>query len=376
MKITCINKIRNEKGVIVKYILEVEDGSRIEATAKQIKEEMKAGNYKFINLQIDKAGRLIDKVVAKRTPAKKVINKTVSAEDKQKAVKRAAREEVKKYIDKLKNKYSLCEEDLLYDYGSSYFHYNENIECRMTPATKQFFDKLVNILKSVAIKDRIVVCRYGYENENIHVSLPESVDKIVKSYKLPECVVLSLVYLASENNELAFVKCGVDDMSDGFVGNMILTANYNKAKEFILNQVKEESINTELSPLEIMLQGEYIQGDNMLGRVFVLKLYAEIQMRDANYYKEQVLRKARDYTFGDITKLNKEEQTQAIRSALRAETCGLSYLALKLGVLPQRDDWETPEEKEIEDKITAEAKRLAEETKGMDWIVTNMLASN
>lgn len=62
MKVKCINKVRDGKGAIIKYQLIDEAGNRIEATSKQIKAEMQSGRYEFINLKLDKAGRLIDKV--------------------------------------------------------------------------------------------------------------------------------------------------------------------------------------------------------------------------------------------------------------------------------------------------------------------------
>ena len=76
IRMKCINKVRDNKGNIVKYQLVGDDGSKIEATSKEIKAEMHAGRYEFINLQIDKAGRLVDKAMlktpvpaVKKTPA-------------------------------------------------------------------------------------------------------------------------------------------------------------------------------------------------------------------------------------------------------------------------------------------------------------------
>lgn len=64
LRIKCINKVRDNRGNIIKYQLVAEDGSRIEATAEQIKQEMKHNNrYDFINLQIDSIGRLVHKKV-------------------------------------------------------------------------------------------------------------------------------------------------------------------------------------------------------------------------------------------------------------------------------------------------------------------------
>lgn len=88
VRMKCINKVRDNKGNIVKYQLVGDDGSRIEATSKEIKAEMHAGRYEFINLQIDKAGRLVDKAVAKtpvpvvkKTPAPAVKDDYFTVED-------------------------------------------------------------------------------------------------------------------------------------------------------------------------------------------------------------------------------------------------------------------------------------------------------
>lgn len=57
----CISKNRNNSGVIVSYTLMDQDGQKKVVTGKQIKEAMKEEKIMLTNLQIDKAGRLIDK---------------------------------------------------------------------------------------------------------------------------------------------------------------------------------------------------------------------------------------------------------------------------------------------------------------------------
>lgn len=378
MRARCVGKQRNEKGVITKYILKSESGDRIETTGKEIKEGIKRGALAVANLQIDKAGRLVDKAEEKEKPARKVSQKPEQTSNKRIITKDVARKEVKGYIDMMKKSYTTDNdgaEKFIKDFtgeGNVILGRDKDGKtdiktvCRMSPATKHYFEILIKQIEDKALKDEVRASRY--ECTDISVELPESVKKFMQSTELDNCIAEAMFYQAAENNKLALIKCGYEDMSEGFVGELVLTASYDKAKEFILEKVKEESENSEVSPTEIMLQGNYVQGDNMLGRVFILKLYAEIQKHDVSYYEDQVLAKASDYTYGDIAKLSKEEQTKAIIGALRNETSGLTYLALKLGVLPQRDDWDTPEEKEIEDKITAEAKRLAEETTCMDWI--------
>ena len=386
MRVRCVGKQRNEKGVIVKYILKSENGDRIETTGKEIKEGIKRGALAVVNLQIDKAGRLVDKAEEKEKPARKVSQKPVQTSNKRIITKDVARKEVKSYIDMMKKSYTADNdgaEKFIKDFtgeGNVILGRDKNGKadiktvCRMTPATKHYFEIMIKQIEDKALKDKVLASRYDYTD--VCVELPESVEKFMQSAGLDNCIAEAMFYQAAENNKLALIKCGYEDMSEGFIGEMLLTANYDKAKRFILEKVKEESENSEVSPTEIMLQGNYVQGDNMLGKVFILKLYAEIQKHDVSYYEDQVLAKASDYTYGDIAKLSNEEQAEAIRNALRRETCGLAYLALKLGVLPQRDDWDTPEEKEIEDKITAEAKRLAESNTCMDWIFINKRANN
>lgn len=61
MKIRCICKNRNNNGVIISYTLQDETGRIFQATASEIKREIKSKHNQFVNLQIDKAGRLVDK---------------------------------------------------------------------------------------------------------------------------------------------------------------------------------------------------------------------------------------------------------------------------------------------------------------------------
>lgn len=375
MRARCVGKERNEKGVIVKYILKSESGDRIETTGKEIKEGIKRGALAVENLQIDKAGRLVDKAEEKEKPARKVSQKPVQTSNKRIITKDVARKEVKSYIDMMKKSYTTDNdgaEKFIKDFtgeGNVILGKDKNGKtdiktvCRMSPATKHYFEILIKQIEDKALKDEVRASRYGYSD--VSVDLPDSVKKFMQTAGLDNCIAEAMFYQAAQNKKLALIKCGYEDMSEGFIGEMILTASYEKARLFILEKVKEESENSEVSPTEIMLQGNYVQGDNMLGKVFILKLYAEIQRKDIRYYKDQVLEKTKDYIEDGIYIKGNEDK---IRYALYNEACGLSYLALKLGVLPQRDDWDTPEEKEIEDKITAEAKRLAEQIGRMEWL--------
>ena len=65
MKLDCINKVRNASGNILYYVFATEDGNVISANKQDIIREMKKHEYgyEFINLQLDKSGRLVDKKI-------------------------------------------------------------------------------------------------------------------------------------------------------------------------------------------------------------------------------------------------------------------------------------------------------------------------
>ena len=65
MKVTCVSKIRNSKGVIVNYRLMEDSGRVFEATPEQVKCELRVGKHQFTNLQLDSIGRLVDKASKK-----------------------------------------------------------------------------------------------------------------------------------------------------------------------------------------------------------------------------------------------------------------------------------------------------------------------
>ena len=62
-KVKCISKNRNTKGAIVSYTLQDANGATMNVTGQQIKQAITNGQVEIINLQIDKAGRLIDKPI-------------------------------------------------------------------------------------------------------------------------------------------------------------------------------------------------------------------------------------------------------------------------------------------------------------------------
>lgn len=63
IKAKCISKNRDNNGVIKSYTLQDVNGKTMNVTGQQIKQAITNGQIEIINLQIDRAGRLIDKPV-------------------------------------------------------------------------------------------------------------------------------------------------------------------------------------------------------------------------------------------------------------------------------------------------------------------------
>lgn len=68
----CVNKNRDSKGNIINYTLVDKNGKKVQLTGKQVKEAIKAGQFKIVNLQIDSLGRLVDKAEATNKTANKL----------------------------------------------------------------------------------------------------------------------------------------------------------------------------------------------------------------------------------------------------------------------------------------------------------------
>jgi hypothetical protein len=78
MEVTCVNKFRDKQGNILGYLLKDNYGRTLKISHAQLKKDLANRKYIVDNLQIDKAGRLVDRAVAKpvntKQPVKKVQN--------------------------------------------------------------------------------------------------------------------------------------------------------------------------------------------------------------------------------------------------------------------------------------------------------------
>lgn len=277
VRIKCVNKVRNSKGNIIKYQLIAEDNSRIEATAEQIKQEMRYNNrYDFINLQIDSAGRLVDKkIIVKNRDEKERERNSLNGKEFYDYLKLINDEYinphgVRAFINDYKGKGNRLNDIVGIDYQP-----NKNF-CRMTEGTRSRFSVLITLIQRQARENMIIV--HQYNKETFDAEFPKQVEEILESWGFNPYayanIVKALFYLAAEDKGLALVKFGdTREYHDGFdtftyfEGDMILTSNYDKVKEFITQRGGEDSL-TELST-------RYTIEGNKLGEEFLERIKAE-----------------------------------------------------------------------------------------------------
>ena len=366
IKVKCLGKNRNNKGNIINYNLQDETGRQFQATAQQIKAEIRKGQYEFINLQIDKAGRLVDKAEEKtkidvvnkpkvgmtgglnvvgRKPAP-VVTKQLTEEEKRQQeanmkilelAKRNAKEELSNYIKMMAKEYTndnWGEDKFTEDYLGENRMGEKLEDCKMTEIARKYFKKLIDSIENKALDEGIEAYRTDYTD--FSVTLSDEVENFIKKSGCETCIKEAMFNLAGRNEKLAIITCGIDTLSDGFVGCKFLTGSYEEAKRFISMQLVGEADNRGMSPIEVMNEGSYINADNDLGRVFVLKFYADVQGHDVKYYEEKVIEQFERVRTGD-----KDSDYIEIFHILNFTTEGLTYLALKRGIIHQRDDCDT-----------------------------------
>lgn len=205
-------------------------------------------------------------------------------------------------------------------------------------------NKLVRkIVDHVLANNDISGFRYDYNN--FDVSLPEDVEVILQKISNDEArnaVREDLFMKATECPRIAFLLWGVDDACDGNVGDVLLTANYKRAKEFIDDQVTEAAWNMSVATEEILENfTNNFADDNIMGRAFILRYDAEQHGHDIEYYKREMLLEA-------IEKRNDPfYRTYGIKDTLyrtlfycEVNSFAEYYIALKCNICLRQRDYE------------------------------------
>lgn len=377
IKIKCLSKNRNDKGNIVNYTLLDETGKQFQTTAQQIKNEIQAGRYEFINLQVDKAGRLVDKAEPKATAVKEpkkskslgkpdttiptpfVVKKPneTEADSRIRALaekRETAKEELSNYIKMMAKEYTndnWGEDKFTEDYLGENRMGEKLEDCKMPEIARRYFKKLIDSIENKALDEGIEAFRTDYTD--FSVTLSDEVENFIKKSGCETCIKEAMFNLAGQNSKLAIIDCGIDDACDGFVGCKFLTGSYEEAKRFISQQLVEAADNSDESPIDILKNGIYVSDENNLAKVFIIKFYAEVQEHDVKYYRERVYEQ-----YKEVYSSDKEMNIMNMIDILRNTTEGIAYLALNNGFVPPRNYKYTDEDKANIEKIHSNAKLL------------------
>lgn len=374
MKVRCLSKNRNNKGVIVSYNLQDETGRQFQATGQQIKEEIRKGQFEFVNLQIDTTGRLVDKAVEK---PKKIIDnknkvrmtgvlKVISKEEKKKT---SPKDIVKEFLSHINETYSdkisgvdTCEQ-FINDYtGKGNVAWDEELErgcikVKMPKEAKVYFKTLVDSIEKQA-RESYVTLYDPFEEEatledllnNSH--LPEKVVKFQKNTKCDFGIIKGL-FKCVDKEDIARIRvqddnCYINWMYD----SEILTANYEYARKYFksaLGLVAE--FNEEGHYMDVEVEG------NDIAQVFYIKYLAELSGRDLEFYKQQIIKKVKEFvestrvqqSYGDVDVNVKIALQWALFGSLpdinrldcidkECRTFAAAYMALKHNVICHGDD--------------------------------------
>ncbi len=374
MKVKCLSKNRNNKGVIVSYNLQDETGRQFQATGQQIKEEIMKGQFEFVNLQIDTAGRLVDKAVEK---PKKIIDsknkvrmtgvlKVISKEEKKKTT---PKDVVKEFLSHINETYNdkisgvdTCEQ-FINDYtGKGNVAWDEELErgcikVKMPKEVKVYFKTLVDSIERQA-RESYVTLYDPFEEEatledllnNSH--LPEKVVKFQKNTKCDFGIIKGL-FKCVDKEDIARIRvqddnCYINWMYD----SEMLTANYEYARKYFksaLGLVVE--FNEEVHSMDVEVNG------NDIAQVFYIKYLAELSGRDLEFYKQQIIKKVKEFVESTRVQQSYRDVDVNVKIALQwalfgslpdinrldcidkeCRTFAAAYMALKHNVICHGDD--------------------------------------
>lgn len=286
IKVMCVNKVRNNRGNIKSYILKDDKGICREMSPTELKEKITSESIEVVNLQIDKAGRLIDKTYKNPNVA---INENKHA----KVLK-----DYWNYMNKNHKKddfYSLKEEEpegkvYTNPFGSFYMNWNEptyktclgsmRIENgyphiigdaehqQAVDLLNDNFARLNNFLNS-GRKLKVLQLWWG----TFFVTFPNIVEERIKDIEHQSTLRKSMFMAFSKCKDYAYI-CYNYQIDDGIVDEMILTHKYKDIKKFLQEKVEEQAENEATTFIEA-LNNIHIAETNPLGEAFVYKFIAD-----------------------------------------------------------------------------------------------------
>jgi hypothetical protein len=379
VKVKCIKKNRDDKGRIVSYILSDAKGQTIAVTGQQIRNEMQLNRYEFINLQIDKAGRLVDKAeepqevkrITRDNRDRTLITKPDAVEHKL-----TSKEIVKDYLRKLNKIYGPYTEDTNNAYKFMYAlnsNYDSNDNNRMPSEAKVYFQKLISDIKQKAVLSGCAIIlpehselnKYNEKDLINYCNLPETVTKFAALTHCNYSIIVGLFneaaneYLDCKGSGQALLRLRVIDGLDRSDGEYeCITSNFNYAKKFIRKQLELYMTKKNIQSENELLASNTIElGINDKGRAFFLRYVAEKDNKDLEYYANEIFNIIAEQGLDSIYTI-KDFLTNSYMQAKPDDYCYImlkTYMALKHGILEplEKDVYADIVDKEIYSIIRA-----------------------
>lgn len=303
--IKCLKKHRNKNGAIIGYTLQSQSGEIIQATPQQVKAELQGTKYNFTNLQLDKAGRIIDKKSKPSTNTEVKIKQQTKekqpAQDKFKEqnkiiaeIKERIRRECNAAIEYVQELEKIAF-DPVYDFIASYNGTNSyGVEATpkrdMLEEIRKYFTNIIESIRKEVKEHPIVAYRYDYDDFSAKLSVPAE-EFIAKS----GCEWLRESFFRIINYKYeSILEFGEETLSDGFVGILLRVSTiseYEDIKPYIMNIIEEKAANEGLDTIEWLTMHEYdfVEANSRLGELLVCDFVKDVLGRTLDYYIELVI---------------------------------------------------------------------------------------
>lgn len=303
----CTKKVRDSRGNIKSYVLQDIRGYCVEMTSADLKRNIAVNSIDVLNLQIDKAGRLVDKAMT-NPPAPVVKTSATSFSD----------QDIKNFVDYIEHG-KRCNErrcsdyedgdkkcKVTYNYG--YLSYDSdgypqiisNDTSEKTQRALGVLNALVRQIVNHAEKNTII--QFSGYNIEYQVNFPKNVENIIQKIQsdtFREILSNQLFNIAGESPRIACVKgMDIEHKCCSILTNSYAdTRKFLQRYEFLEKEIKKEKENIKVITIGMNLPEETwrflesadLRNNNTKGNMFYAKYLAERLGFDIEYFKEKLV---------------------------------------------------------------------------------------
>ena len=287
----CINKIRDNRGNIKSYVLKDTKGVCVEMTSADLKRNIAVNSIDVLNLQIDKAGRLVDKAKSK-TPATSFSEQDIKnfvdfIEHGEKSFPfKTFTKDFSVYEERTDNTKSICNityGDLSYD-SDGYPLVISNDTSEKIQKALDVLNALVRKVVNHVVRGEIRATRTS--RMNFQVQFTDDIESIIREVQgddFRNALREGLFRISGASPRIAYIRCKEDNNN---IEYLILTNKYENIRKFLQEHTEQKSIK------EKTVCSVVLKDSNSKGNAFYARYLAELQGKDLEYFKEQMLTKA------------------------------------------------------------------------------------